>query len=84
MKKINTSLIEDLVGIVYQYDKVKRSPEERLHFIKNMVDFSYNYKDYSSKHMKSLLDDKYKLSYENDLKFLKENYIEVKKECNEC
>jgi hypothetical protein len=76
-KKINSSIIEDVVNIIFSFDSKNPTLDERKTFITNMVLFSDNYKKFKSTSMNEVLSSKYRATWEKDLFFLKNNFEEL-------
>lgn len=75
--KDNLSIIEDVVGIIFKFDEKNEDIERRKKFISNMLTFSNNYKNFSSKSMKEILRKEISDRYENDISIMRDKYIEV-------
>ncbi|WP_159656135.1 hypothetical protein [Vibrio atypicus] len=75
--KKNLSIIEDVVDIIFSFDKLNDKTANRQTFISNMVAFSNNYKDFSSRKMKEQLIEKIGSIYESDLRCIREKYVEL-------
>lgn len=73
LEKENTSIIEDVVSLIFNFDAANRDDLNRDRFIDNMLSFSNDYKDFKSSSMRDSLS--YLVSeYEKDFEVICSNY----------